>query len=181
MVEGARLESGYIGQPVSRVQIPLSPPFLKDLKPEYSTSAFYFAIIDLAVLDGEVAVPCNLQSALARWNSRDRSSPVKLSLIGGDEILVLRNSTLRTVSDLDGSSTKESVLCAVRLPELSLLIKVTLGGDGSIKGVRLFINKIKVVNVPSFLVYSALYLLRVIVWLIWHFIVNGALECSKTS
>ncbi len=111
--------------------------YLEDFKPKYSTSAFYFVIIDLAVLDGEVAVPCNLQSAIARLNSRERSSPVKLSLVGGDEILVLRNRTLRTVSDLDGSSTKESVLCAVRLPELSLSIKVTFGGDGSIKGVRL--------------------------------------------
>ncbi len=62
---------------------------------------------------------------------------MKLSLMGGDEILVLRNKTLRTVSDLDGSSTKESVLCAVRSPESSLLIKVTFGSDGSIKGVRL--------------------------------------------
>lgn len=110
----------------------------KGYKPKYSTSAFYFAIISLAVLDGEVAVPCNLQPALARWNSRERSSPVKLSLISNDEILVLRNRTLRTVSDLDGSSTKESVLCAVRLPESSSLIRVTFGGDGSIKGVRLF-------------------------------------------
>ena len=105
--------------------------------PKYSTSAFVFVIIDLAVLDGEVAVPCNLQSAIARLNSRGRSSLVKLSLMGGDEILVLRNKTLRTVSDLDGSSTKESVLCAVRLPESSLLIRVTFGSDGSIKGVRL--------------------------------------------
>ena len=109
----------------------------KRSKPKYSTSAFYFVIIDLAVLDGEVAVPCNLQSAIARWNSRERSSPVKPSLVDGDEILVLRNRTLRTVSDLDGSSTKENVLCAVRLPESSLSIKVTFGGDGSIKGVRL--------------------------------------------
>ena len=62
---------------------------------------------------------------------------MKLSLMGGDEILVLRNRTLRTVSDLDGSSTKESVMCAVRLPRSSLLTKVTFGGDGSIKGVRL--------------------------------------------
>ncbi|ODA41547.1 hypothetical protein DSBG_1657 [Desulfosporosinus sp. BG] len=48
-------------------------------------------------------------------------------------------------------------MCAVRLPESSLLTKVTFGGDGSIKGVRLFMNKIKVVNVPSFLVYGTLY------------------------
>src|SRR5665648_800725 len=110
---------------------------IREFKPKYSTSAFLFVIIDLAVLGGEVAVPCNLQSALARLNSRERSSLVKLSLMGGDEILVLRNKALRTVSDLDGSSTKESVLCAVRLPELSLHIKVTFGSDGSIKGVRL--------------------------------------------
>ncbi len=101
-------------------------------EPKYSTSAFYFAIIDLAVLDGEVAVPCNLQSALARWNSCERSTPVKLSLVDGDEILVLRNRTLRTVSGLDGSSTKENVLCAVRLPESNCSTKVTFGGEGSI-------------------------------------------------
>ena len=105
---------------------------IKEFELKYSTSAFLFVIIDLAVLDGEVAVPCNLQSALARLNSHERSSPVKLSLVGGDDILVLRNRILRTVSDLDGSSTKESVLCAVRLPELSLPTKVTFGGDGSI-------------------------------------------------
>jgi hypothetical protein len=99
--------------------------------------AYYFVIIRLAVLDGEVAVSCNLQSAIARLNSCERASSVKLSLLGGDEILVSRNRTLRTVSGLDGSSTKKSVLCAVRLPELSLSIKVTFGGDGSIKGVRL--------------------------------------------
>lgn len=62
---------------------------------------------------------------------------MKLSLVGGDDILVLRNRILRTVSDLDGSSTKESVLCAVRLPELRMPTKVTFGSDGSIKGVRL--------------------------------------------
>ena len=67
---------------------------------------------------------------------------MKLSLVGGDEILVLRNRTLRTVSDLDGSSTKESVLCAVRSPGSSLLAKVTFGGDSPIKGVRLLYRKL---------------------------------------
>lgn len=62
---------------------------------------------------------------------------MKQFLVADDDILVLRNRTLRTVSGLDGSSTKESVLCAVRLPELSWLTKVTFGDDGSIKGVRL--------------------------------------------
>lgn len=81
--------------------------------------AFYFAIIDLAVLDGEVADPCNPQSAIAGWNSCVRASPVEQSMVGYDEILVLRNRTLRTVSDPDGSSTKEFVLCAAGLPELS--------------------------------------------------------------
>ncbi len=103
--------------------------------------AFCFVIIALVVLDGEVAVPCNLQSAIARWNSHARATPVKPTLVNGDEILVSRNRTLRTVSGLDGSSTKESVLCAVRVPELSLLIKVTFGGDGSNKGVRLLNKK----------------------------------------
>lgn len=36
-----------------------------------------------------------------------------------DEVWVLRNRALRTVSDPDGSSTKEHALCAVRLPRLS--------------------------------------------------------------
>lgn len=33
-----------------------------------------------------------------------------------DEVWVLRNRVLRTVSDPDGSSTKEHTLCAARLP-----------------------------------------------------------------
>ena len=71
------------------------------------------------MLDGEVADPCNPQSAIAGWNSCVRASPVEQSLIGNDEILVLRNRTLRTVSDLDRSSTKGFVLCAAGLPESS--------------------------------------------------------------
>ena len=86
---------------------------------KYSTLAFNFAIIGLAVLDGEVADPCNPQSAIAGWNSCVRASPVEQSLVGDDEILVLRNRTPRTVSDPDGSSTKRFVLCAVGLPESS--------------------------------------------------------------
>ena len=84
-----------------------------------STLIFYFAIICLTVLDGEVAAPCNPQSAAAGWNSCMRALPVEQSRVGDDEILVLCNRTLRTVSDPDGSSTKEFVLCAAGLPESS--------------------------------------------------------------
>lgn len=65
-----------------------------EFKTKNSTLSISFGIIVLAVLDGEVADPCNLQSALARWNSRERSTPVKLPLMGGDEILVSRNKAL---------------------------------------------------------------------------------------
>ena len=78
-----------------------------------------FVIIILVVLDGEVADPCNSQSALARWKSCGRARPVEQSLVDNDEVWVLRNGTLRTGSGLDGSSPKESVPCAVRWPGAS--------------------------------------------------------------
>lgn len=57
MVEGARLESEYMGKTVSWVQIPLSPPeTMKVIK--YGCN--------FAVLDGEVAVPCNLAIRYSR-------------------------------------------------------------------------------------------------------------------
>ncbi|GED55154.1 hypothetical protein BBO01nite_43950 [Brevibacillus borstelensis] len=43
------------------------------------------------VLDGEVAVPCNLQSAIAGLNSYQRSSHVRLPYDGGVEERVLCN------------------------------------------------------------------------------------------
>ena len=55
MVEGARLESEYTAKTVSWVRIPLSPPINYGYK--------------FAMLDGKVAVSCNLQSAKAGLNS----------------------------------------------------------------------------------------------------------------
>ncbi len=59
-----------IGETLSGVRIPLSPP------------------VNLSVLDGELAVPCNLQSATAGLNSLPRLLtcgvwPVKVVLITG--------------------------------------------------------------------------------------------------
>ena len=49
-------------------------------------------ILNCAVLDGEVAVPCNLQSAIAGLNSYRRSSHVRLPYGGGVEERVLCNA-----------------------------------------------------------------------------------------
>ena len=70
------------------------------------------------MLDGEVAVPCNLQSAIAGFNSFDKGRAIGVSpCFRCDEFLVLRNGTLRTVSDPDGSSTKESVFVCREVAE----------------------------------------------------------------
>ena len=71
------------------------------------------SILNIAVLDGEVAVPCNLQSALARLNSfseavRMFGLPFARSVDGW----VLRNKHPRTMSGPEGSSIKWSRLCA---------------------------------------------------------------------
>jgi hypothetical protein len=55
---------------------------------------FINGIIGLTVLDGEVAVPCNSQSARARFNSFVRAGQSEQSEVWCDEFLVLRNETL---------------------------------------------------------------------------------------
>ena len=65
MVEGARLERVYRGNPIKG-----SNPFLSAI----------------AVLDGELAVPCNLQSAIARLNSLcEAPSACSLPYVSGVE------------------------------------------------------------------------------------------------
>ena len=68
------------------------------------------------VLDGELAVPCNLQSAIAGVMSGLGLVPVWLPFISGVEVWVLRNGCLRTVSGWEQSSTKQNFPCAVRVP-----------------------------------------------------------------
>jgi len=46
------------------------------------------------VLDGEVAVPCNLQSAIAGLNALLRQAYVKLPQASDDDNWVLRNGNL---------------------------------------------------------------------------------------
>jgi len=65
------------------------------------------------VLDGEAAVPCNLQSAIARLKSYLRLFFVILALVSGDDVWVLRNKSLRIPSGPEGSSGKHEILCAV--------------------------------------------------------------------
>ena len=47
---------------------------------------------------------------------------VKLPLAGGDDIWVLRDGKLRTVSGQECSSTKQTFLGAARVPESSRLL-----------------------------------------------------------
>ena len=64
--EGAALEMPCAGRtPVPWVQIPPPPPFIG---------------IDVAVLDGELAVPCNPQSAIAGLNAYLRFEHVRSAL-----------------------------------------------------------------------------------------------------
>lgn len=72
------------------------------------------SILSITVLDGEVAVPYNLQSALARLKSFLRLSvlfglPFARSVDGW----VLRNGHPRTMSGPEGSSIKWFNPCAV--------------------------------------------------------------------
>lgn len=65
-------------------------------------------------LDGELAALCNLQSATVGSNTvlgLRMGGPLPL---GGDDVKVLCNVCLRTVSGLDRSSTKQDVACATR-------------------------------------------------------------------
>lgn len=130
LVEGARLESGYMGNCVVGSNPTLSA--IKEYLSKPHNQAFYFTfkyglsflylyvhgIISLIVLDGGVAVPCNLQSAIAGFNSFDKGRAIGVSpCFRCDEFLVLRNGTLRTVSDPDGSSTKEFVFVCREVAE----------------------------------------------------------------
>ena len=68
------------------------------------------------VLDGELAVPCNPQPALAGLNSPLRSDPVGLLWRNGVEGWVPRVRSLRTRSGPEGSSRKKCLLSDVGVP-----------------------------------------------------------------
>ena len=65
-------------------------------------------------LDGELAVLCNLQAAIVGSNAVPGLRMGGLLPLGGDDVKVLCNVCLRTVSGLDRSSTKQDVACATR-------------------------------------------------------------------
>ena len=67
-----------------------------------------------AALCGELAVPCNLQSATARQNAYRGIWHGRLTATRSVDTWVLCNDALRTMSGLDGSSIKQTVLCATR-------------------------------------------------------------------
>ena len=67
-----------------------------------------------AALCGELAVPCNLQSATARQNAYRGIWYGRLTTTRSVDTWVLCNDALRTMSGLDGSSIKQTVLCATR-------------------------------------------------------------------
>jgi hypothetical protein len=73
----------------------------------------------LCVLGGEIAVPCNSQSATARLNSCRRMLIFLQRLKSGVESQARRNCKLRTVSDPEGSSTKRILRCAAGKLDLS--------------------------------------------------------------
>ena len=67
----------------------------------------YFYIIRLAVLGGELAVPCNSQPAIVRLINRYEVYSSEVSAyISGVESLVLCGGGLQTPSDPRGSSGK---------------------------------------------------------------------------
>ena len=66
----------------------------------------------MAALDGEPAVPCELQSAIAVSNAVRGFSYGRLRHIRGVDSKVPCNCILRTVSGLDRSSTKQALPCA---------------------------------------------------------------------
>jgi len=67
----------------------------------------------LAVLDGEVAVPCNLQPAIAGLNAGLRRLFVVTAMISGVEDWVLRNGDRWTPPGPEGSNGKPDPSCAV--------------------------------------------------------------------
>ena len=77
----------------------------------------------MVVLNGEVAVPYNLQPAIAGSNSKLRLFFVSPAVLSGVEDWVLRNHNLQTPSGPEGSSGKQELWCAVGLPGRSRLIR----------------------------------------------------------
>ncbi len=76
----------------------------------------------MVVLNGEVAVPCSLQPAIAGSNSKLRLIFVNPVVLSGVEDWVLRNRNLQTPSDPEGSSGKQELLCAVGVPGRTRLV-----------------------------------------------------------
>jgi len=64
-------------------------------------------------LDGELAVPCELQSAIAVSNAVPGFGYGWPHIARGVDIKVLCNVMLWTVSGLDRSSTKQTLACAI--------------------------------------------------------------------
>ena len=65
------------------------------------------------MLDGELAVPCKLQSAIAVSNAIPGLRYGWLHKARSVDIKVPCNVILRTVSELDRSSTKQALACAM--------------------------------------------------------------------
>ena len=64
------------------------------------------------MLDGELAVPCKLQSAIVVSNANLGFCYGWLRMARGVDSKVPCNVILRTVSELDRSSTKQALACA---------------------------------------------------------------------
>src|SRR5262245_38491697 len=86
---------------------------------------------DVAVLDGEVAVPCSPQSALAGLNSLPRALRVERASWSGVEGWAPRNEKRRTPPGPEGSNGKAPLSCAVGVPDWSRLRE-----EFAVRGVR---------------------------------------------
>ena len=64
------------------------------------------------MLDGELAVPCKLQSAIVVSNANRGFCYGWLRMARSDDSKVPCNVILRTVSEPDRSSTKQALACA---------------------------------------------------------------------
>src|SRR5262245_25613154 len=71
---------------------------------------------DLAVLDGEVAVPCNPQSATAGLNSLSRDARVECTARVGVDGWAPRNGMRQTPPGPEGCNGKTPLSCAVGVP-----------------------------------------------------------------
>src|SRR5437899_10720601 len=76
-------------------------------------------VFDVAVLDGEVAVPCCPQSALAGSNPLSRAGRVEWASASGVEGWAPRNENRRTPPGPEGSNGKATLSCAVGVPDRS--------------------------------------------------------------